>query len=373
MEPQLTPASYKRPAEAGRHQLVVLSWPGTSITYYDDHRNGRSAVKPTISAIAQAVAKFEPVRLLVDETELSEAQKQLYSSGSKVIHPIDIRSVGTGCPDIWMRDIGPTCTVNVDGVVHGVDFNFNGWGSKVYGAPNAKLARSLLFDIKIPHVQSCIVTEGGAIEVDGEGTLIASESSILNDNRNPGKTRLQIETELTRTLGIEKFIWVPGARDLDSTDFHIDAVARFVRPGVIFFASPRDGRGTGSKQDTAWYEAHQEARRILAETTDARGRRLEILDMVEPRLELVVTDEAARKVIASEASAGYRPVFSYVNYLLVKGGVIFPQFGDEEADAAALVSAQRAYPDREVVPVNVATLGVFGGGIHCVSQEIPFA
>ncbi|KAJ2979653.1 hypothetical protein NQ176_g3119 [Zarea fungicola] len=96
--------------------------------------------------------------------------------------------------------------LNDNGMVHGVDFNFNGWGSKVYGAPNAKLARSLLFDINIPRVQSCIAAEGGAIEVDGEGTLIAGESSILNDSRNPEKSSQQIETELTLTLGIEKFI-----------------------------------------------------------------------------------------------------------------------------------------------------------------------
>lgn len=364
-------SSYSRPAEAGRHQRIVLSWPNSGVAYYDELQGGRAAATATISAIAEAVSRFEPVRLLVKAEQKEEAGAKFATSTSKGKHGIEAHTVATGAPDMWMRDIAPTFTSSSDGVLHGVDFNFNGWGGKIGEEKSYRLAESLLKDLNIPRIHSSIVAEGGAIEVDGQGTLLASESSILNDNRNPGKTRAQIEDELSRTLGVQKIIWVPGAKGLDSTDFHIDAVARFAAPGVVIFAQPRDGAGDGSKEDAEWIEAHREARRILAAATDAQGRPLEIIDVLEPRLELVVPDEAERALLAEQKSEGFRPVFSYVNYLLVEGGVVFPQFGDREADAAAVAMAQRAFPDREVVPVNARGLGVFGGGIHCVSQEVP--
>ncbi|KAJ6780394.1 hypothetical protein PWT90_03538 [Aphanocladium album] len=359
---------YTRPAEAGKHQFIALAWPGPTATYIDEVEDERAAATNTISAIADAVAKFEPVRLLVDEKYLDDAKKRF---SGKSLHKIEVCTVATGCPDMWMRDLAPTFTKSSDGVLHGVDFNFNGWGGRTKIEASEKLAKSLLSDLNIPRVSSSITTEGGAIEVDGQGTLIASESSIINDNRNPGKSRAEIEAELSRTLGIQKFLWVPGGKNLDSTDFHIDAVARFVRPGVVLFGSPGEGPGDGSEEDGRWIEAHREARRILAAATDARGRKLEIIDVVEPKIEAVVSDKEMREQLSSLTRAGYRPVFSYANYLLVEGGVILSEFGDAEADAAALETVQKAFPDRQVVTVNATALGLFGGGIHCVSQEVP--
>ena len=372
---QSHPATYTRPAETGPHESIVLSWPGVGVTYLDEKEGMRAEVNATISAVAAAVARFEPVRLLVDQKQLEEAQRRFPTGGtSQYAHAVEVCTVETCYSDLWMRDIAPTFTVSTDGVLHGVDFNFNGWGQKASGETCTTLAKLLLDTMNIPRISSSIVTEGGAVEIDGQGTLIASESSIINDNRNPGQTRTQIEAELSRTLGIQKFIWVPGAKNLDSTDFHIDALARFARPGVLLFASPRDGSANSSEEDAEWIAAHREARRILAAATDARGRSLEVIDVVEPRLEGVIADDTAREeLLASQKkTAGYRPVFSYVNYLLVKGGVVFPQFGDREADEAALETARRVFPDREVVSVNVSALGVLGGGIHCISQEIPF-
>lgn len=334
----------------------------------------RAEVNATISAVADAVARFEPVRLLVDERHFDEAQRRFPSDGMLHAHPVEVCVVETGCSDLWMRDIAPTFTKGANGVLlHGVDFNFNGWGQKTSSEASTRLAKFLLDAMSIPRISSTITTEGGAFEIDGHGTLIASESCIVNANRNPGQTRTQIEAELNRTLGIQKFIWVPGAKDLDSTDFHIDAVARFARPGIVLFASPRAQCAYGSDENDEWVTAHHEARRILSAATDARGQPLEIVDIVEPRLEEVIVEETAREeLLASQRNmTGYRPVFSYVNYLLVNGGLVFPQFGDIRADEAALETARRIFPDREIVAVNARALGMLGGGIHCISQEVP--
>lgn len=200
---------------------------------------------------------------------------------------------------------------------------------------------------------------------------MASESSLVNENRNPGWRRTDIESSIRGALGIQKFLWVPGVKGLDATDFHIDAVARFVRPGLVLFSNPRDD-GNQSAEDAAWIEAHREARRLLDSAMDAGGRRIRIIDVQEPRFEVVVPDKDTQQRLKSAQKDGNRAVFSYVNYLLVNGGVIMPQFGDAQADAAALRTVREAFPQRKVVPVNARALGMRGGGIHCASQEIPF-
>ncbi|KAM3425869.1 hypothetical protein NHJ13734_009855 [Beauveria thailandica] len=363
--------TYTRPAEAGKHQFIILSWPGTHPGYVTETGSGLSAESETIAAVVEAVAQFEPVRLVADQKYLEQAKRRFSGSNTTTAYSINVFSVSTGAPGTWMRDIAPTFTLSDDdGKLYGVDYNFNTWGNETQNEASNRFARSLLAHLDIPRISASITIEGGAIEVDGQGTLIASKSSIINDNRNPDQCRAQIEAELSRTLGIQKFLWVPGVKNLDATDFHIDAVARFVRPGVVLMANPHDPTDA-SKKDGAWIEAHREARRILANSTDAHGRPLEIIDVLEPRFEVVVPDRETQDQLKGDKAAGHRPVFSYANYLLVKDGVILPQFGDAEADAAALETLHMAFPERKVVPVMARALGMLGGGIHCASQEVP--
>lgn len=336
---------------------------------YENMPETLAGATDNVCAIAEAVARFEPVKLLVGEERAEEARKR-YPPGSSQTHKIEIHLIEGDQLDLWMRDIAPVFTVEDEpksgtGILRGVGFNFNGWGGKVLTESCAKLAKTLLSDLNIGRVTSRVTTEGGAIEIDGDGTLIASESSIINDNRNLAMSKKDIEDELSRLLGVTKFLWVPGLKGHDSTDFHIDAVARFVKPGVILFASPGEG------ENDSWANAHRRAREILANSTDAKGRTLEIIDVTEPRVEHVIKDKELLEELKGELSRGYRWVFSYVNFLMVNGGVVFPQFGDEEADAKAVETARRVFAGREVVPVNVQELGMLGGGIHCASQEVP--
>lgn len=364
------------PAEWARHARTILAWPGAKIQY--DKHDPESVARATkdICSIAEAVSRFEPVTLLVGRERLAEAQKvfaaQSYASSATIKrHEIKIHPVAGDQLDVWMRDIAPTFTVKRDAngsgkdTLCGVDLNFNGWGNKFLTPTSVGITKLVLQDFKIERVPSPFVAEGGALEIDGEGTLMASESSLVNDNRNPGKTRDDVEAELRRTLGVKKFIWVPGQNGIDSTDYHIDALARFTRPGSIFLSKPSDSDPEGGD----WSNCYKESYEILSRATDAKGRKLNITQLKEPRLEKVVDDASHFERIHNDWAG--RPVHSYVNYLVVNGGVIFPQFGDEETDKAALEAARIAFEGREVVPVMIKELPILGGGIHCVSQEIP--
>ncbi|KAK2590990.1 hypothetical protein QQS21_011326 [Conoideocrella luteorostrata] len=368
-----------RPAEWARHARTILAWPATkSLSCQPDGSGTLDRATDEVSSIAEAFARFEPVTLLVSRERLRLAQRRFATptSTSKQAHEIRIHPIEEGDQlDLWMRDIAPTFTLGRrgpepglhtkrDAVLHGVSFNFNGWGNKFHTETCAGLARRYLREHHIEHVSCSIVAEGGALEVDGRGTLMASESSLVNENRNPGKSRDQIEQELSRTLGITKFIWIPGLKGRDTTDFHIDAYARFVRPGVVLVSG-------SAEQGGDWGKAYDEARGILERATDAEGRKLRILEIPEPMAEEVVTDEETLRLVREER--GYRPVHSYVNFLIVNGGVILPQFGVDEADRKAREVVAEAFGhERVVVPVMIDELPLLGGGIHCSTQEVPY-
>jgi agmatine deiminase len=217
--------------------------------------------------------------------------------------------------------------------------------------------------MQMPLVNSSVVTEGGSLEVDGEGTLLVTKSSILNDNRNPGKSADQVEQELRRTLGVDKIIWIPGRKNLDVTDWHIDGMARFVAPGKVVLSKP------SHLDDDVTTRIYEEAYDILQNATDAKGRRLEIVEIQEADMYSLGLDRQTLRGI--EDGKEDAPAYTYVNYLLVNDGVIFPQFGDRKADAAALKAIRRLYKDREVEPVFLEMLPQLGGGIHCATQEVP--
>ncbi|KAJ6444055.1 putative agmatine deiminase [Purpureocillium lavendulum] len=372
---------FHRPAEWVRHARTILAWPGSETLYYKEYPGALASATREVSAIAAAVARFEPVTLIVERTRLAEAQKRFAPGSTK--HKVDLHPIDGDQLDLWMRDIAPTFTVkknatgDAGGVLCGVDFNFNGWGNKFRTETSVglgtetcvQLARTLLKDLKIERIESPVVTEGGAIEVDGEGTLVATESSIINDNRNPGMSREDIEAEFSRTLGIEKFIWIPGVKDVEVTDCHIDAFARFARPGVVLLSKPSSEEFEDA--DSVWVRAYKEAVDILAKSKDAKGRSLEVIEISEPNLEDAALDEEFLEAIESNELPP--PAFNYANYLLVNRGLIFPQFGDRKSDAAALATIKRLFgAERQIVTVPLQELPLMGGGIHCATQEIPW-
>ncbi|KAJ6787439.1 hypothetical protein PWT90_03279 [Aphanocladium album] len=360
----LATASFFRPAEWDRHSGVIMAWPAAANDAYLDDKQGLKDVTKDITTIAEAVALFEPVTLVVVPDRLKEAESRFKRSKNITLLPVD------GYPklDLWMRDMAPTFVVNYDNKdakLHGVDYNFNGWGNKYPTGTNNSLARFIAGSKNVPVVQSSLVSEGGSVEVDGDGTLFITESSVLIDNRNPGRNKTQIEDELHRTLGVDKIIWFPGRRGLEVTDGHVDGLVRFIAPGKVLLSRP------SSTEDGSdpFVQMYQEAYDILARATDARGRRFQITEVVEADLRSLSISRRDRKDI--ESGKEEYPSLTYVNYLVVNDGVIFPQFGDKKADKAALKIIQDLYPNREIEPVYIYELPFYGGGIHCSTQEIP--
>ncbi|TQV91184.1 hypothetical protein V2A60_009374 [Cordyceps javanica] len=368
---QLAHAKFFRPAEWDRQSGVIMAWPASANDAYLDDKQGLKDVTKDITAIAEAVALFEPVTLVVVPERLEEAESRFKRSKNITLLPVD------GYPklDLWMRDMAPTFVVNDDdddARLHAVDYNFNGWGNKYPTGTSNSLARIIAGSRNVPAVPSSLVTEGGSLEVDGDGTLLVTESSVLIDNRNPGRGKAQAEEELRRTLGVDKIIWLPGRRGLDITDGHVDGLVRFVAPGRVLLSRPPSSSSTAADDgggEDPFVQMYREAYDILARSTDARGRRFHITEMGEADLDRLDVDRHTRRDI--ESGKEDYPSLTYVNYLVVNDGVIFPQFGDRKADKAALKVIQDAYPSREIEPVYIYELPFYGGGIHCSTQEIP--
>ncbi len=199
--------------------------------------------------------------------------------------------------------------------------------------------------------------EGGGIEYDGDGTLMATESCWVNANRNPGKTKAQIETELLSTFGATKMIWVsPGIKGRDITDDHIDATSRFVRPGVVIVLVP-----PASRTDV-WARDARAQLTTLQRATDAKGRRLQVIPIEGP-------DTLPRWPKSRWDSF----VDSYVNWVVTSSAVVTVQFGDTAKDAAANSAIAGAFPGKDIVQLNLdQLLGEGGGGAHCVTMQEPF-
>jgi agmatine deiminase len=234
----------------------------------------------------------------------------------------------------------------------GVDFRFNGWGGKFlpYERDDA-LPRALLAALGIDRFEAPFVLEGGSVCVDGEGTLITTEQCLLNPNRNPGLERAEIETLLGEYLGIEKVIWLPnGLVEDHDTDGHVDNVAAFIGPGRVLVQTVADVSSPN-------YEPLLENLSVIRSATDARGRPLEAveLDVLPP------TEVRGR--------AGCVP---YTNLYLANGAAIVPVSGDDpDRDAAVLSMLASVLAPREVAPAPGRMLAEGGGGVHCITQQVP--
>ena len=241
---------WRLPDEAQPHEATYMAWPtrriwGPEIT----------GVRDDIARIARTIAEFEPVALLANDEEAQAARRACGSGVEVVPAPVD---------DLWMRDTGPVFVLGPDGVA-GVDLHFNGWGNKQEHGRDSRVARAILDDERLTRIKAPITAEGGAVEGDGRGTLMVTESSLVNDNRNPGMSREDIERELKELFGATTVIWVKGVKGKDITDYHIDALARFSEPGVVVLSTPAK-----NARPNEFTGAYEQARRILDRAVDAR-------------------------------------------------------------------------------------------------------
>nr|GMC71871.1 agmatine deiminase [Ipomoea batatas] len=282
--------------------------------------------------------------------------------------------------DSWFRDSGPTFVIrkgaessqNLEPSVAGIDWTFNSWGGIEDGcyadwSQDLLVARKILSIERLPRFPQTMILEGGSIHVDGEGTCLTTEECLLNKNRNPDMTKEEIESELKAYLGVSKIIWLPrGLYGDDDTNGHIDSMCSFVKPGVVLLSWTDD-------KDDPQHERSLEALTVLENSTDAKGRKLQVIKLHVPG-PLYMTEEEANGLVEDDGKPrlpGTRLAASYVNFYIANGGIITPQFGDKWDDEAVRVLSH-AFPDHEVVRIEGAREIVLGGGnIHCITQQQP--
>ncbi|MFD8756096.1 agmatine deiminase family protein [Kitasatospora sp. NPDC059577] len=339
--PSGSPAAAGRamPAESAPHTRTFMAWPALEEVWGDQ----LPGVRQDIAGLARVVAGFEPVVLLARPDQADEARQACGSSVEVLDLMVD---------DLWARDTGPTFVTGPQGLA-GVDFDFNGWGNKQTHANDSQVARNVLAHYGITRIQAPVTGEGGGIEVDGEGTLMATESSWVNDNRNPGKSRDRIEASFKELLGVEKVIWFRGVAGQDITDCHVDALARFAEPGTVVLHRP-----AADTPPDVWTTASAQALQVLGSATDAKGRTLKVVDLPEPDFDLI-------------QGAGKNFLATYINYYVCNGGVIVPRFGDQAADDRAAGIIGDLHPGRKVTQVDINHIASGGGGIHCATQQQP--
>ncbi len=336
-------SGWMMPAEWAPHAATWMVWPHNRDLWESTWSVRLEQVQEDFARVANAIARFEPVKLVVAPGARARAAELCGANVELIEQAVD---------DSWCRDSGPTFITHPQHGLAGVSWRFNAWGGKSAHGLDESLARRLLNQLGLDCFGTWLANEGGAIHVDGEGTLITTESVLLNPNRNPGLDKATAEEIFARLLGIDKTIWLPGDPQYvtgDMTDGHVDGVCAFARPGVLLVDATHD-------RDSVYAEVVRENRRALALARDAKGRAFELIDLYE----------------ASAAVDPEAEVFcaSYTNFYIANGAIIMPAYGIEADREAAAVLAE-AFPGREVVPVRIEHLAHGGGGVHCITQQQP--
>lgn len=347
------------PGEFEKHAGAWLLWPQRT----DNWRQGAKPAQKAFTDVATAIAGFEPVTVGANHAQYANARSML---------PEHIRLVELSNNDSWIRDCGATFVKNDEGLVRGVDWDFNAWGGLKGGLYfpwdlDDMVARKMLEMECLDRYKAPIVLEGGSIHVDGEGTLLTTEECLLNENRNPDLSREEIETVLKDYLNVSKIIWLGKGIFNDETNGHVDNIACFLRPGEVLLS------WTDDKSDPQ-YEISNDAYERLTHVVDARGRKLTVHKIHQPN-PILISKEESEGVDAIEGTLprheGDRMAASYVNFFFCNGGAVVPTFGDPH-DKPALEMLQRLLPDRKIVGVPAKEILLGGGNIHCITQQQVF-
>ncbi len=352
---------FRMPGEFEPHEGCWMIWPERT----DNFRLGAKPAQAAYADVAHAISRFESVTMLVSKSQFSAARE--------VLDP-QVRVIEMATNDAWVRDTGPTFVVNDrTNEVRGIDWRFNAWGGLTDGAyfpwdQDDKVA-SKICEIERKEIYSLenFVLEGGSIHVDGEGTLITTETCLLHESRNPHLSKKEIEDILKNYLNLEKIIWLPQGIYLDETNEHVDNILHFIAPGKVVLA------WTDDKSDPQ-YEMSTKAYDVLSDAVDAKGRKLEIFKLHIP--EPVLISKAESSGVDSvdgtlPRKKGDRQAASYANFYIANGAVILPVFNDNKFDQAAIDTLKRAMPEHEIVPVYAREILLGGGNIHCITQQQP--
>jgi agmatine deiminase len=348
---------FRMPGAIESKKRCWMIWPERT----DGWVNGAKPAQRAYARLAAAIATSDPVTMCASERQFKNARAML---------PAHIRVVEMSTDDAWMRDCGPNFVVNdATGEVRGVDWIFNAWGGLESGAyfpwdADDQVARKVLDIEELDRYRAPIVAEGGALQCDGEGTLITTRQCLLNSNRKVGNTDRDIEQALQDYLNVEKIIWLPRGCPFDTTDGHIDDLAVFTKPGEVLLTWTED-------RSDPQYEISQEALEVLSTVTDARGRRLDIHKVIQPN-PICWTAEEFDMVDHVEGYAartpGERIAATYINYYIGNRSVFVPTYEDPN-DLQGLAAIQQCLPQHKVVGVpGCRDILLCGGSIGCITQ-----
>lgn len=337
--------TWKMPSETAPHERIWMAFPRPGLTLGAPGEEADGGYEAW-TAVAHAIMEFEPVTMVVDPVERDRARRMLSSQIELVEAPLD---------DFWMRDFGPTFVFDESGTLGAVDWTFNGWGAQKWASwdHDREIGRFVAGLTDAELVSSTLVNEGGAIHVDGEGTVIVTETVQLDPGRNPYADKLRVELELERTIGATHVIWLPRGLTRDYEEFgtrgHVDMIAAIPSPGRLLLHQQQNPEHPD-------FEVCRGLRDFLEGTRDVAGRAWDIVDLPAP--ETLTDDE------------GFVD-WNYVNHVVVNDGVIACGYGEERADARARELLAEVYPGRTVVTVDAREILARGGGIHCITQQQP--
>jgi agmatine deiminase len=338
---------FRMPAEWAPHESTWLAWPEDKVTFPRRIERARAQYV----RIIEVLHRSEVVNLVVkDAAARATASKLLKKAGvdlDKVrIHVWDYA-------DVWFRDYGPTFVVDREGHSAIVQWRFNAWGNKY---------PSLLKDGHAPYFISeqlglnlfrpNIVLEGGSIDVNGEGTVLTTEQCLLNENRNPGRSREDIERILDENIGASHVIWLKSGIEGDDTDGHIDNLARFVDPNTVVCAFEEDPADAN-------YAALNENYEILCASTDQNGRPLRVIKLPMPPARYDVVRGKKRRLSAS-----------YANFYIANGVALIPSYAHEN-DVIAQNILRELLPGRLIAPIDCRDIVYGAGALHCITQQQP--
>jgi agmatine deiminase len=337
---------YTMPDEAQTHEGTWLQWPH-QYEYGSSYRNRLDA---TWVAMTKHLIVGEKVHIIAYNTTEKNRITKLLSAAGILLANVDFSIFPTN--DVWVRDNGPIYTRDKNGNLVIQDWGFNGWGEK------ARYQYCDVIPSKIAATQSrtkidlnqMMITEGGSIEIDGNGTLIATKSAILNNNRNPSMTQTRAEEIFSTYLGVSNFIWLDGVADLEITDMHIDGFVKFANTNTIV---------TMSEADLLYWEVPKADITKLYASKNKTGMSYSFVKLPLTKNNVITT---------YGKNLGYKG--SYVNYYVANAKVLVPTYNDPN-DAVAIQIIQSLYPTKQVVGIDSRNLYANGGMIHCVTQQQP--
>ena len=348
------PKGGRMPAEWEPHERTWMAWPSGGYTLGDTEREANE-VRAAWATVANAIVPFEPVTMVVSPEAVTTATSYLDERVNLLTAKLD---------DAWMRDTGPTFVRTAGRTVSAVNWVFNGWGSQDWASwtNDNRIAKKVAETTRVDVIESPLVNEGGGIHVNGAGTILLTETVQLDPGRNPDWAKKDVEAELKRTLGAQRFIWIPRGLARDYDDFgtrgHIDIVACFADANTILFHSQRNDEHPDFWLSRAVRRQLREVakswQRLDADGTPV-GEPLRIIAVPAP--DILRDDD------------GWVD-YSYINHYVCNGAVIMCTF-DDPNDVVARRILKRAYPGRKIVGVDARAIFARGGGIHCITQQQP--